>query len=363
MAQTANRSFQVNKKRIFISALALLLAIGCQTSVFAADAGTSSDPLISKNYATGTFRSQFITGAKERLSARFDELYKTHVASITGENKSTGSFVKNTVDTGSNVTLTFGDSVILTAGSASLRIESGAVVNVTTGTLVSSGSRLTANNRYLTLENSTAKVIATSPSAFLCDGTVEIGKTDLPASFTDVLSSHWAFREIEALAASGLINGPGGGIFDPNANMIRADFATIIGRFAGINAGDYTGSSFSDVPVSEYYAPYVRWGSSNGLIMGYTVNSFEPDYNITRAQMATLIVRYANFAGITLPSGNGSGRKFADDSTIPGWAYDAVYTAEKAGIIKGKSGDRFDPEGFATRAEICVIIHRLAAVK
>ena len=363
MAQTANRSFQVNKKRIFSSALALILVIGCQTSVFAAEAGTSSDPLISRSYAAGTFKSQFITGAKERLSARFDALYQEHVASISGANRSTGSFVKNNVDTGSNIALTFGDSVIITSGSASLRIESGSVVNVTTGTLVTSGSRLIPNNRYMSLEDSAAKVIATSPSVFLCDGTVEISKTDLPASFTDVLSSHWAFREIEALAASGIINGIGAGVFDPNANMIRADFATVIGRFAGVNTGDYTGSDFPDVAVGEYYAPYVKWGSNNGLIMGYTANSFEPNYNITRAQMATLIVRYANFSGIALPAGNGSGQKFADDSAIPSWAYDAVYAAEKAGIINGKSGGRFDPEGFATRAEICVIIHRLSAIK
>jgi len=353
----------VNKKRIFTSVLAILLVIGCSASAFAAEAGTSSDPLISRSHATGTFKSQFMTGVKEFLSARFDALYQEHVASISGGSKGTGSFVKNNVDTGSNAALTFGDSVIVTSGSASLRIESGSVVNVTTGTLVSSGSRLILNNRYMSLEDSAANVIATSPSVFLCDGTVEIGKTALPASFTDVLSSHWAFREIEALAATGIINGIGAGLFDPNANMIRADFATIIGRFAGINAGDYTGSSFSDVPASEYYAPYVRWGSSNGLIMGYTTTSFEPNYNITRAQMATLIVRYANYAGITLPTGNGSGRKFVDDSAIPAWAYDSVYAAEKAGIIRGKGADNFDPEGFATRAEICVIIQRLSAIK
>lgn len=343
-------------KRIFSSILAVALLLCAAFPAFAADAGSASDPLISRSYATGTFSPAFLQSARDVISMRLQMVYEEYVSGLTGDG-STGSFESGRVNSGGRINLSFGESIIMSSGSASLVITSGQVVNVTTGKMVSSGIQLLANNRYMPVENSTAYVTVSSGGVFLCDGDVEITTA---ASFTDVPSTHWAYESIEALVAMGIITGRGNGIFDPGSNMIRGDFVTVLGRLAGINISSYTGSDFSDVSSSMYYSPYIKWASSNALVTGYSSTSFAPGDNITRAQMATLIVRYADHAGITLPTGVGDGGKFVDDSKIDSWAYEAVYAARDAGLINGKTGNVFDPAGKATRAEICALIHRLS---
>lgn len=349
----------MNNKQTIALALAVLLMICCADPAFGATAGSSSDPLISQSYITGTFKPGFLQTINEAVTNRFAMLYSKYVAPLS-TGTSTGSFVENSVKTGGSIALTLGDSVIMTSGSASLAISSGTVINVTTGSAVSSGAQLLANNRYMAAEGTQATVKVTLKGVFLCDGTVEITQGTSSGSFTDVPDGYWAFDEIEALVGMGIITGRGDGTFDPAANMIRGDFVTVLGRLHGVSSSGYTGSDFSDVSSSSYYAPYVKWASSNELVTGYSSSSFGPGDKITRAQMATLIVRYAEFAGITLPTGNGSGEAFADDAMIADWAHEAVYAAQDAGLINGKTGNAFDPSGNATRAEICALIYRLA---
>lgn len=351
----------MNKQRTAALILAVLLMICCTVPAFGTTAGSASDPLISQSYITGAFKPGFLQTINEMVTNRFTMLHNEYVAPLlTGT--STGSFVENSIKTGGSIALTLGDSVVMTSGTASLTISSGAVVNVTTGSTVSSGARLLANNRYMAVEETRATVNVLSKGVFLCDGTVEITQGTASGSFTDVPDSHWAFDEIEALVGKGIITGRGDGTFDPAANMVRGDFVTVLGRLHGVSPSDYTGSGFSDVPVSGYYAPYVGWASANELVTGYSASSFGPGDHITRAQMATLIVRYAGFAGIALPTGKGSGEAFADDALIADWAYDAVYAAQDAGLINGKTGNVFDPGGNATRAEICALIYRLGSL-
>ena len=353
----------MNMKRIFSLILALALALCFVSSAFAADiAGSSSDPLITKSYAEGSFKQSFITTARKTIQDKFEALRVKYVSPLTGS-ADTGAFRPSSVNSGGSIALSFGGSVIMTSGAARLTITSGTVVNVTTGTAVSSGGQLVANNRYMAVEDSSATISVTAKGLFLCDGAAEVTLGVPSASFSDVPESHWAFSEIETLAAAGIITGRGNGKFDPSANMIRGDFVTVLGRLHGIKTTDYTGSDFSDVSGNDYYAPHVKWASANQLVTGYSSTQFAPKDNVTRAQMATLIVRYADFAGITLPTGKGSGVKFADDAKIATWAYDAVYLAADAGLINGKGGNMFDPAGNATRAEICAIIYRLSLLK
>ena len=142
--------------------------------------------------------------------------------------------------------------------------------------------------------------------------------------------------------------------------MTRAMFVTVIGRLNGVNTANYSVSDFSDVDISEWYGPYVAWAAKNGIVNGVGDGRFAPDDPITREQMAVIIMRYVDFAGIRFSSMNPA-VTFTDTDLIDDWAKDAVGKAQRAGLITGKEGGRFDPLGTAARSEVCTVIYRLTS--
>ena len=68
-----------------------------------------------------------------------------------------------------------------------------------------------------------------------------------------------------------------------------------------------------------------------------------------------MIKRYADYKGIELPQTN-EAFTFADDGKIASWAKVEVTAMQQAGIISGRPGNLFDPEGNATRGEAAKMI-------
>lgn len=94
-------------------------------------------------------------------------------------------------------------------------------------------------------------------------------------------------------------------------------------------------SSFSDVSATSEYAKSVAWGKSMGLTKGYADGSFKPDQPITRAQLATLLYRYAGIQGV---STNVSGSAFAactDAASVPAAVKPSLKFAMDAGLMTG----------------------------
>ena len=100
--------------------------------------------------------------------------------------------------------------------------------------------------------------------------------------------------------------------------MTRGMFVTALGRLAGIDQADYKTGKFTDVKADAYYAPYVNWAAEKGIVNGTSATTFSPDTNITREQMAV--------------------------------------------IMAGKGGNRFDPKGTATRAEVATVLRRFVEI-
>lgn len=342
----------MTKKRIISFVLVVLLLIGVSSAVASTTAGTASDPLISLQYITDTYINQLLNKGKTML----DSALSSNTGSST--DASTGSFTTVSLAKGSTLKMDFGGSVIINSGSATISIASGSVINVTRGLAASNGS-LNLYERYMAVEDSSATVTLTSAALVAYDGAVTVTQASAnTTTFSDVAEGYWAYSYIEKLASAGYINGTGNGKFSPSANMTRADFVTILGRIAGVNTASYTGSSFSDVAVGQYYTPYIEWAVKAGIVSGVGGGKFSPTSNITRSQMAVILVNYASYAGITL-SDSGTTTLFADDSSIESWASDSVYTARNAGIISGKTGNIFDPQGNAKREEVCAVLCRM----
>ncbi|MBQ6676972.1 MAG: S-layer homology domain-containing protein [Clostridia bacterium] len=189
------------------------------------------------------------------------------------------------------------------------------------------------------------------------DGVITVKNADLD-KVKDVKKTDWFYDYVAYCMSTGLLNGVGGGRFEPETKLNRAMFVTILGRMAGVDASKYTNSPFSDVPAGQWYTPYVAWAKETGVVNGVSATRFDPEGLVTREQICAMIIRYADAGGIVLPETAG-GNKFADDSIISDWAKGSVYRAQAAGIVNGKEKNRFDPLASATRAEGATIFMRL----
>jgi hypothetical protein len=174
--------------------------------------------------------------------------------------------------------------------------------------------------------------------------------------FADVKESDWFFDNMMFAYTHGLFAGTSDTTFSPNTSMTRGMIVTVLYRLAGEPAVSGT-NPFSDVKDGTLYTDAVAWAAANGIVSGIGGGKYAPDAPITRQDLAVILMRYANFAGVKLPVTR-EYVSFLDDADIANYAKEAIEAFFKAGIINGKPGNEVDPTGTATRAEVAAMLHR-----
>ena len=111
--------------------------------------------------------------------------------------------------------------------------------------------------------------------------------TTTAGNFTDVKAGMWCNRAIATLTNAGIINGYTDGTFRPNAPITRAELATIIARFAKLDVNTKT---FSDIN-GHWAQKSIELAAGNNWINGYDDGTFRPNNNITRAETFAMINR------------------------------------------------------------------------
>ena len=179
-----------------------------------------------------------------------------------------------------------------------------------------------------------------------------------PVRLTDV-STHWAADYIAAAVKMGWIAGYPDRTFRPNATLSRADFVTLLSRMSGENLSECTGSPFTDVPETKYYAPSVVWAVNAGIISGFPDGTFHPTENVTREQMAHIMRLYLQYLGLdTSLTDPTIDSRITDLQDVGSWALDDVRFCYTEGLLQGRTKG-FDPKGTATRAEAATVLTRL----
>lgn len=136
--------------------------------------------------------------------------------------------------------------------------------------------------------------------------------------------------------------------------MTRGMMVAVLWRMAGRPDTNEYENSFTDVQGGRWYYDAVRWAAANGIVSGFGDGTFRPSYNITREQMAAMLFRYARFMNFEMPRiRTGS---FYDDIYVSRWARASVNAMFEAGVISGRPGNVFDPQGEATRAEVAALL-------
>lgn len=191
------------------------------------------------------------------------------------------------------------------------------------------------------------------PGDFTDSGVDDDGNTIVAdkVSLIDI-ENHWAKNEILRLVKKGIIKGYDGGVFKPENNLTRAEFAVIITRVLGLESQG-TDSNFTDID-GHWAKTNIDAVSKAGLILGDS-GKFRPNEYISRQELITIIGRAEGF---TKPVGT---EIFNDDSQIASWAKDFVYVAKEKGILGGYPDNTIRPDNKVTRAEMAKIVNAIVA--
>ncbi|MDF2935972.1 MAG: hypothetical protein K0Q90_1345, partial [Paenibacillaceae bacterium] len=181
-----------------------------------------------------------------------------------------------------------------------------------------------------------------------------------PVSFADVTEQAWYGKAVGFIAAREITSGTGEGIFSPDAVLTRGSFLVMAMRAYGITPANPSADNFSDAG-NTYYTGYLAAAKQLGIAQGVDSGRFDPEREITRQEMFTLL---KNVLGTVhqLPDGKGGSGEtlsgFADHGEIEPWAKEAVALMAENGLISG-SGGRLRPADTATRAEMAQILYNL----
>lgn len=126
------------------------------------------------------------------------------------------------------------------------------------------------------------------------------GKPDVTAAnaFTDVDSDEWYTDAVIWASANDIVDGYGNGVFGTNDNVTREQMAAILYRYASYKGYDVAKvnelSAYTDAEsIASYALAAMRWSNAEGLITGRTATTLAPDGTATRAEVATILMRFA----------------------------------------------------------------------
>lgn len=170
--------------------------------------------------------------------------------------------------------------------------------------------------------------------------------------FTDVKVGTWYYDAVAFVYENGLMQGTSATRFSPDSSLTRAMLAQILYNRAG-KPTVKDKSAFTDVANDAWYADAVIWAYGEGIVSGVGGGKFAPDASITREQLAAMLYRAAGS-----PEVQETTLTFNDASKVSSYAKSAICWAVEEGIVTGKGGNRLDPTGTATRAEVAQMLAR-----
>ncbi|MFC5529747.1 S-layer homology domain-containing protein [Cohnella yongneupensis] len=179
-------------------------------------------------------------------------------------------------------------------------------------------------------------------------------------SFEDLAGAVWAKQAIEVLASKGIINGVSLEQYQPNAAIKRADFVVLLMKALGFAGTADAAASFGDVSQVDYYYEAVSLAKQLGIVGGTGNGRFDPKAEISRQDMMVMTERALLKAGKLRDADIGTDklRSYADYGGIATYAQDAISRLVNEGLVSG-SGGRIHPTGNTTRAEVAVLMYRI----
>lgn len=180
-----------------------------------------------------------------------------------------------------------------------------------------------------------------------------VNRVVINLNFSDILG-HWAETGIQQAVKGGLITGYPDGTFKPNYTVTRAEFAVMLVNTLKPQGVGAKLNFIDSAEIGAWAQQAIALAVREGILHGYEDGSFRPNAEITRAEMAVVTAGALGKAS-EIPSATG----FADDQNIALWAKGSVAFVLQSGIMQGKGDNQFSPQDYATRAEAVTVLLRL----
>lgn len=178
--------------------------------------------------------------------------------------------------------------------------------------------------------------------------------------FDDASTMSWYHDGVHWAMDAGAMKGVTARRFYPNSPTSRAQLVTILWRLEGSPRMGQS-APFEDVPEGSWYAEAVAWASLRGIVTGQSAREFNPNGDLTREQMATILYRYIQQRGRGGEELVGLGG-FSDAGSVSKWAREGMDWLTTFGILEGAAGANgtrlLDPKGSATRAQVATVMMR-----
>ena len=181
---------------------------------------------------------------------------------------------------------------------------------------------------------------------------------DAAPAFPD-MDGHWAAGAVEFLKRTGVSNGDDYGLYNPDTNLTRQEFAAMLFRYL-TPEDDFSGVELAFADSADI-APWARDAARAMYALGVITGSLESDgrlyyrplSNITRREAVTMLGRLLEkgYAASELP--------YSDSAGIPGWAAPHVALLTALGVLDDFATDTFSPDVPITRAEFATCLLRL----
>ena len=172
--------------------------------------------------------------------------------------------------------------------------------------------------------------------------------------FIDITTADYFYEPVLWMADEDITEGVAENEFGPDLEVTRAQFAAFVHRFAG-EPVPIEPNGFNDVPDGAWFDAPVSWMKENGITTGTSPTTYSPGMSVTRGQLATFLYRLAGKPSVE------SSEQF--DDVPPGQYFtDAVAWMVTFGITNGTGPTTFSPDELVTRGQIAAFLYRLAGL-
>ena len=164
---------------------------------------------------------------------------------------------------------------------------------------------------------------------------------EAPADWADVDQDAWYAEAVNYVIENGIMGSTSteAQVFAPNGTVTRATVYQTLYNMEGKPAVTEA-ASFADA-AGTWYADSAAWAEDAGLTTGDGTGAYAGDRAVTRAELATIVVRYAQYKDMALTAGDLSA--YADSADVAEWASEGMSLAVGSGVLSGKDGNRLDP--------------------
>ena len=176
--------------------------------------------------------------------------------------------------------------------------------------------------------------------------------------FVDVMPNDWFYGAINNLHEHGAFEGLEDPHFMGDLPLTRGMAILILYNISGRPSIDHLDHhEFTDVADNRWYTEAVIWGAHHGVILGFGDGTYRPNDYVIRAHLTLILDRFTGFADVSLQS-VATFMGFYDFDAIKYYQLDSVISMYEAGVVVGRTGNVFDPQTTATRAEFIMMFYR-----